>query len=264
MDLQALNPDVRLTDMVLSLDKVSLSIGGRQIFQDLSLSLEQSRWTVVLGESGCGKTSLLKLVAGIIPVGEGQVNYSGASDQIAYMAQDDTLMPWLTLMENVRLGARLRSRLNKQSFDQAHDCLESVGLLDRANDLPSKLSGGQRQRVALARTLFENQPLILMDEPFSRLDAITRHELQTMAAEKFQDRTVLLVTHDPLEALRLAHRIIVMKSQPPHITDYAETPFDQSSGVMNHDVTADVAAIPRDLAMLDLSAHQTRLWSLLQ
>lgn len=256
----AVNTVVTDAGEALSFDNISLAFAGRQVFDGLSLSLQQARWTVVLGRSGCGKTSLLKLAAGIIIAEQGQVIRNDTFSQVAYMAQDDCLMPWLSLLENVRLGARLRSGLDRHSAEQALACLESVGLVDRAKDSPAMLSGGQRQRVALARTLFENRQLILMDEPFSRLDAITRHELQTLAAEKFRGRTVLLVTHDPLEALRLAHTILIMKSQHPQITSYEQSPFDEDS-----DTDAQqTAVLPRDLTALDLPFHQNQLWGLLQ
>jgi putative hydroxymethylpyrimidine transport system ATP-binding protein len=128
------------------------------------------------------------------------------------MAQQDLLMPWRELLGNVTLGARLRG----EAPDEAHArrLIEAVGLAGRERARPAELSGGMRQRAALARTLMEDRPFVLMDEPFSAVDAPTRHRLQGLAARLLRGRTVLLVTHDPLEAMRLAHRVLVLRGTP--------------------------------------------------
>jgi putative hydroxymethylpyrimidine transport system ATP-binding protein len=131
------------------------------------------------------------------------------------MSQRDDLLPWLSVIDNVTLGARLRGQPLGRA--EALALLERVGLVAQKDQLPATLSGGQRQRAALARTLMEDRPLVLMDEPFSALDAITRARLQVLAAGLLAGRTVLLVTHDPLEALRLGHRIQVMTGHPARI-----------------------------------------------
>lgn len=130
------------------------------------------------------------------------------------MAQRDSLLPWLTVQENVLLGVRLRKQRNKQALIKALELLEQVGLGNLGKRMPEQLSGGQRQRVALARTLMENKPVVLMDEPFSALDAITRLQLQDLAASLLHDRTVILITHDPLEALRLSDEVWAMAGRP--------------------------------------------------
>jgi putative hydroxymethylpyrimidine transport system ATP-binding protein len=131
------------------------------------------------------------------------------------MGQQDDLLPWLDVAGNVTLGARLRGERPDRA--KAETMLARVGLVGQRHQLPATLSGGQRQRAALARTLMEDRPVVLMDEPFSALDAITRARLQALAAQLLAGRTVLLVTHDPLEALRLGHRIQVMAGQPARI-----------------------------------------------
>ena len=137
------------------------------------------------------------------------------------MGQQDLLLPWLSVIDNVTLGRRLRAEDPKGSEAQsrAKQLLDAVGLTGYEHSLPATLSGGMRQRAALARTLMENRPVVLMDEPFSAIDAITRLRLQELAADLLRDRTVLLVTHDPLEALRLGDRIHVLSGRPVVISD---------------------------------------------
>jgi putative hydroxymethylpyrimidine transport system ATP-binding protein len=139
------------------------------------------------------------------------------TQQIAYMAQTDCLLPWLNAHENIMLGFKLRGQTGlarKSAAKEAHLLMEKVGLKHAASLYPAQLSGGMRQRVALVRTLIENQPIILMDEPFSALDAVTRYRLQNLAATLLKNKTVLFITHDPLEALRLADEIYVMHGAP--------------------------------------------------
>jgi putative hydroxymethylpyrimidine transport system ATP-binding protein len=202
-----------------------LRYGGRVVFEALDLELPGGRTTCLLGPSGVGKTSLLRLIAGLAPdspQGAPQGTQGDAVDEagrpvagrIAYLAQGDLLLPWLPVLGNVTLGYRLRGDVLGGPVEvRARELLARVGLAERAADLPARLSGGERQRVALARTLMEDRPVVLMDEPFSALDAITRFELQALAAELLAGRTVLLVTHDPLEALRLGHRVQVMAQE---------------------------------------------------
>ena len=198
----------------IHLHAATLRYGGRVVFDALDLELPGGRTTCLLGPSGVGKTSLLRLIAGLAPDTQGDVIDEAGRPlvgRIAYLAQRDLLLPWLSVLGNVTLGCRLRGEaLGVATKARARALIERVGLAERAKDRPAQLSGGERQRVALARTLMENRPVVLMDEPFSALDAITRFELQALAAELLAGRTVLLVTHDPLEALRIGHRVQVM------------------------------------------------------
>mgnify|MGYP001770937967 CR=1 FL=1 len=211
--------------MDIELRQASLHWQQHCVFSDLSLTLPSGQWTSILGQSGVGKSSLLQLLCGIAD----EASISGdiyCSDdlpltgRVAWMAQQDLLLPWLSVLDNVLLGARLQSgKIATEQTEQARYLLQQVGLSDRANARPAQLSGGQRQRVALARTLFQDQPLICMDEPFSALDAITRLKLQDLAADLLADRTVLMITHDPLEALRLSDRILVLQGSPARLSD---------------------------------------------
>ncbi|MFA0410488.1 ABC transporter ATP-binding protein [Vibrio splendidus] len=188
----------------------------------LSLSLNAGKWTVLLGRSGCGKTTVLRYLAGLL---DDKVEWLGTlatsdelplTDRIAYMAQQDLLLPWLSVIDNVCLSHRFQSPVSdkEQQTNQALELLAAVGLADYANAMPDQLSGGMRQRVALARTLMQDKPVVLMDEPFSALDAVTRHKLQSLACELLRDKTVVLITHDPQEAVRLADNLYVLQGTP--------------------------------------------------
>lgn len=184
-------------------------VGDQPLFDSVDLTLRAAEWTCLLGPSGVGKSTILRLIAGL----ETGVRFEGhakASQPVALMAQDAGLIGWLDVRSNVTLGARLRGELADTA--RADRLIAAVGLSDRAAHLPARLSGGQRQRVALARTLFEDRPLVLLDEPFSALDARTRTGMQDLAAGLLRDRSVLLVTHDPAEAARLGDRIVLLTS----------------------------------------------------
>ncbi len=197
----------------VSVTGARLRFAGTLLFDGLALTVEAGTWTCLLGPSGVGKTSLLRVLAGLATLEAGHTD--ARPENIAYMAQQDFLLPWRSVLGNVVHGARLRGET--PDLARARALLDEVGLADRARSLPATLSGGMRQRVALARTLMEDRPVVLMDEPFSALDAITRLRLQALAARLLRGRTILLVTHDPLEALRLGEHIYIMSGKPARL-----------------------------------------------
>jgi putative hydroxymethylpyrimidine transport system ATP-binding protein len=190
-------------------------IDGRLLF-DADIQLPGGQWTCLLGRSGVGKSTILRLILDLETGGRFTGNIAATdgaalAGRISYMAQSDLLLPWLSVLENVCIGARLRGEVPDAA--RAADLLARVGLADHLASKPNTLSGGMRQRAALARTLFEDRPIVFLDEPFSALDAGTRADMQDLAAEVLDGRTVLLVTHDPAEATRLGHQIIIMSAQ---------------------------------------------------
>lgn len=219
LDQAVPSPSIRVRD-------AALAYSGDSLFDGLEFDLAGGACTCLLGPSGVGKTSLLRLLAGLAPPGIRGAVATGdgipLAGRVAYMAQQDLLLPWLGLLDNLTLGNRLRGE--RAATDRARTLLARVGLGGREDALPATLSAGMRQRAALARTLAEDRPVVLMDEPFSALDAITRLKLQALAAELLAGRTVLLVTHDPLEALRLGHRIHVMAGRPARLDEALEPP----------------------------------------
>ncbi len=217
---------------------------GIPLFDGLDFTLDAGLCTCLLGPSGVGKSSLLRLIAGLTAGATGTVEAGDGAPlngRVALMAQQDLLLPWLDALDNTLLGFRLRDHAPPRAAALA--LLTRLGLANAAHLRPAALSGGMRQRVALARTLMEDRPVVLMDEPFSGLDAITRLRLQTLAAEELRGRTVLLVTHDPLEALRLGHRIVVMTGRPARLS----TPLEPAGDT------------PRDPADPDLLRRQAEL-----
>lgn len=198
---------------------------GRVLF-NADLQIPNGQWTCLLGRSGVGKSTILRLILGLDTGGVFSGSFEATDgapldDRISYMAQSDLLLPWLSVLDNVCIGAHLRGAVPDTTA--ARDLLQRVGLSNHVDQKPATLSGGMRQRAALARTLFENRPIVFLDEPFSALDAGTRADMQELATEVLQGSTVLLVTHDPAEAARVAHQIIVMKAQGMHIWPIPET-----------------------------------------
>lgn len=217
-----------------------IAYGERLVAEGLSLEFPAGRTTCLLGRSGVGKTSLLRWLAGLQA---GSVR----SQPVAYMAQADLLLPWLSVLDNVLLGYRLRGDRSAllAAEGRARALLGDVGLGDRAGESPARLSGGMRQRAALARTLCEDRPVVLMDEPFAHLDAVTRLELQELSARLLAGRTAVLVTHDPLEALRMGHQVRVLAGLPFVIGPPLEPPGDVPRGLA-------------DPAVLELHQHLVR------
>ena len=225
----------------------TLRLGEAVLLSGLRLVIAAGRWTVLLGPSGVGKTTLARIVAGL-PTGarlEGDLSADDGAPldgRVTVMAQDDQLLPWSSALANVCIGSRLRGA--RPDRDRARTLLDAVGLLPLAARKPGQLSTGQRQRVALARTLYEDRPVIVLDEPFSALDPVTRHAMQDLAARLLVARTVLMITHDPQEAMRLADaawliggpdgadRLDIPHGLPPRRADSPET-FAAQSALMH-------------------------------
>ena len=188
------------------------------VLKDTDFDLQEGEFVSIVGASGCGKTTLLELLAGITKPDSGCIRYAGEeitgkTGYLGYMPQDDLLFPWLKVMDNLLLPGRVKGRSIKEERKKAIKLLPVFGLQNYQEHLPWQLSGGLRQRVALARTYMTGSKVWLLDEPLANLDALTRNALQDWIAGivKELNLSVLLVTHDILEALKLSDRIQVMK-----------------------------------------------------
>ena len=206
-------PTIQITDLTLRFGS------DAPLFKNLNLDIVAGQTTCILGPSGCGKSTLLRLISGASGFNiKGEVNFNPPeSSRVAWMGQDDLLLPWLNLRDNVLLGAKLRGELTESLRRQASELIVRGRLAGFEESLPTLLSGGMRQRGALLRTLMEGRSVLLMDEPFSALDALTRIRLQDLSAELTRGTTTLLVTHDAAEALRMAHRIIILGGTPVEV-----------------------------------------------
>jgi NitT/TauT family transport system ATP-binding protein len=217
---------------IRELSKTYLTRDGERIhaLDRITLSVAPNEFVALVGASGCGKSTLLKIVAGLIPWDSGValVNgrpVGGPRPDVGLMFQTSVLVPWRDVLDNVLLSVELLGRPRAAYLDAARQLLEMVGLAGFAHKRPTELSGGMQQRVALCRALVNDPALLLMDEPFAALDAITRDELGLELLRIWEERrkTVLFVTHGINEAVMLADRVVVMTPRPGTIA--AEFPI---------------------------------------
>ncbi|KQZ08793.1 ABC transporter ATP-binding protein [Agromyces fucosus] len=190
---------------------------GPLVLDDVNLSVGAGEFVCLLGASGCGKSTLLNLIAGLDRPTTGTIDVP--AEGAAVMFQESALMPWLTARQNVELALRLRGVARSARRGEALELLDTVNLADAAEKRPHELSGGMRQRVALARALAQDRPVLLMDEPFAALDAITRDLLHEELERVWRrtGRTIVFVTHNVREAARLGQRVVLLSSRPGRV-----------------------------------------------
>ena len=190
---------------------------GPLVLDDVNLSIGTGEFVCLLGASGCGKSTLLNLIAGLDRPTTGSIDTP--AEVSAVMFQESALMPWLTARANVELALRLRGVPRAARRGEALELLDVVNLADAAEKRPHELSGGMRQRVALARALAQDRPVLLMDEPFAALDAITRDLLHEELERVWRQtgRTIVFVTHNVREAARLGQRVVLLSSRPGRV-----------------------------------------------
>jgi NitT/TauT family transport system ATP-binding protein len=207
----------------LALDSVSVKFGNSIILEDLSLLVAEHEFVCVIGTSGGGKTTMLRAIAGLVPVSSGVITLAGTrvtapSRRVAMVFQHFGLFPWKTVRANVAYGLRVQKRdVDQRRID---DLLSTLHLNGVADYYPAQLSGGMKQRVGFARALAAEPDLLLLDEPFSAVDAITRETLQNEVLRLWDNdphMTAILVTHDIDEAILMADRVVVLAGPPGHI-----------------------------------------------
>ena len=203
-----------------------------QALQEVSLAIERNEFVSIVGPSGCGKSTLLRLIAGLIGPSSGQVAIDGVAvdgprRDIGVVFQAPTLLPWSNVLDNVLFPLKILHRVAPDSPEKARALLRLVGLSDFERKMPSELSGGMQQRASICRALITDPDILLMDEPFGALDALTREEmsLELLRIWQEQPKTIFFVTHSVPEAVLLADRVCVMTARPGQITEIIDVPL---------------------------------------
>jgi putative hydroxymethylpyrimidine transport system ATP-binding protein len=209
-------------NFITQIQNLNLDFKGKKLFNNLNFDILENTSSALLGTSGVGKSTLLKCIADLEKenITSGKIVLKEGTN-IAWLSQENSLYPWLSILDNVQLYHNLKGTKTKKTLEKAKQLLSQVNMSKHCDKKTYELSGGQKQRVALARTLMQEANLILMDEPFSALDAITKIQLQDLTCDLLKDKTVVLVTHDPQEAIKLANHIYILKNQPVTIEEVA-------------------------------------------
>jgi NitT/TauT family transport system ATP-binding protein len=216
---------------LLEAKALSISFGAQAILRDVSFSVAEQEFVCLVGPSGCGKTTLLRALAGLVPASSGGAIFKGKEvrgpqTELAVVFQDygRALLPWRTVSGNVALALEARGIAASEQGARIAPLLEKMRLTQHAAKFPSQLSGGMQQRLQIARCLAQEPQVLLMDEPFGSLDAITRQELQDEVARlaKEERRTVVFVTHDLEEAIYLGDRVIALAASPGRIAEIVD------------------------------------------
>jgi len=226
VEFQAMSDVVRLEYRDVTMRFLAASGKALTAVQGVSLAVRDGEVVSLIGPSGCGKSTLLNIGSGLYAPSEGAAfvdgeRVEGPNAHVAFMLQKDLLLPWRTVLENVMFGVEIQRLALPERRRRAHALLENLHLAEFAGHYPHQLSGGMRQRVALARTLAVDPSVLLLDEPFSAVDAQTRMVLQRELAQTLEraGKTALLITHDLLEAVTLSDRVLVMSRRPGRVID---------------------------------------------
>ena len=198
----------------------------------IDLDIPDNQFISLVGPSGCGKSTLLRLVAGLVPQDAGRIAIDGTAvteprREVGIVFQNATLLPWASIVENVLFPLKIMHAMQADSRDRAHDLLQLVGLGGFEDREPRELSGGMQQRAAICRALIHDPAILLMDEPFGALDALTREEmsLELLRIWTEQPKTILFVTHAITEAVLLSDRVVVMSPRPGRIDEIIDVPL---------------------------------------
>ncbi|MCP1675073.1 NitT/TauT family transport system ATP-binding protein [Natronocella acetinitrilica] len=221
---------------MLKIEQLSLAFGrDTPVLENVDLELAAGRFMSLIGPSGCGKSTLLRAVTGLQKPSAGRVQLDVKANDIAFLFQDDALLPWRSARDNVALGLRNRGMSRQQARSAADEWLSAVGLDGFGDRWPRQLSGGQRKRVAIAQCLALRPKLLLMDEPFASLDAIVRHYLTSDLLNwvEREQLTVLMVTHDLEEAIALSDEVVLLGNGPrAHIKGKFQVPLERPRNLL--------------------------------
>lgn len=234
-----------MSDKMISVQNVNHSYGTVEVLKHVNLDIHKGEFVAIVGPSGCGKTTLLNLISGYEKSVSGSIKRNG---ELRMVYQQDGLFPWLTVNENIGLGLRhLKDKTEKKR--QVNEAIELIGLQGFEHHYPHQLSGGMRQRVELARALSGESDVLLMDEPFSALDYLTRLKMRNELVRllKERPRTVILVTHDIEEAAQLADRIIPLTTRPATIISETKISLEKPRALTHPVVVEAVHALLKTL-----------------
>lgn len=244
---------------MLRVEALTLRIGAQDLVRDLSFEVAEGRITCLIGASGCGKTSVIKWLCGVLPAdleALGQATLDGQplarpDPAMGYQPQQDTLFPWLTIAENAALGLEIGGLSRRAARDKVLPLFAPFGLAGVEDSFPDQLSGGMRQRAAFLRTMVLDSRFLLLDEPFSALDAVTRIRMQHWLCDRLagQRRGVLMITHDLYEATQMADRILVMSSRPGRIV--ADIPLTTPRSARTEAALAETRTLLKSLLLED-------------
>ncbi|MFF2343232.1 ABC transporter ATP-binding protein [Bacillus mycoides] len=216
---------------ILQFHNVSFHYDEKPIINELNTSIQDKEFVSIIGPSGCGKSTLFRLITGLEEVSTGQIELTKTkSHPVGYMPQKDMLLPWRTIIENAALPLECQGVQKKEAQVKAKELLHKFGLQGYEKKYPKDLSGGMRQRVSFIRTLLTGGEILLLDEPFSALDALTKASLQEWLFEQWKEweKTILFITHDVEEALFLSNRILVVENQPIATLTERIVPLDRN------------------------------------
>ncbi len=202
------------------------------VLADIDIHVGRHNFVSLLGPSGCGKSTLFNIISGLLEPSSGEALVDGSTDRLGtcgYMQQKDLLMPWKVLTDNVALGLMVKGTPRAKARAKADETLERFGLGGFGNRYPSEISGGMRQRAALARTFLAGDDVLLLDEPFGALDSLTRLQMQSWLLDVWQESaaSILFITHDVEEAIRLSDRVYVLSERPARIVLELEVNIDR-------------------------------------
>ncbi|GAA4601841.1 ABC transporter ATP-binding protein [Actinoallomurus liliacearum] len=235
----------------------------RPAIEDVSLQVGRGRFVAVIGPSGCGKSTILNLAAGLLSPTKGEVYFGGervtaVNSAAAYVTQQSNLLPWLSVRANIGLALKFRKVPKEERDERVERWVRLVGLTGFEDHYPRELSGGMQKRCAIARALIYNPSIVLMDEPFGPLDAITRLKLQQELLNIWEEQngTLIFVTHDLNEAIYLADEVIVMSSGPGTVRRVLEVPFERPRSIGSLVESPEFAELYNDLWSLFKSELQ--------
>ncbi|PEY42291.1 nitrate ABC transporter ATP-binding protein [Bacillus cereus] len=207
----------------LQIKDVVKAFDGKNVLEKISASIQEGEFVSFVGPSGCGKSTLLNLIASVEEATSGEVIYNDTlvqkQDIVSYMPQQDLLLPWRSALQNIVLPLEIDGKPKKERFAHGMEALQQFGLAEYANHYPDALSGGMRQRISFLRTYLCEKPIMLLDEPFGKLDAFTKMEVHRWLLDSWhqEKQTIVMVTHDLDEAILLSDRVFILSQRPATI-----------------------------------------------